>query len=141
MRSLSRCDVASKSALRIEKYGIPFDVMPSATNLVEIDLLRQWTPVMQLPESLQTHYRILVSASIDRPRASVYTFTIREPIPAFPLPLQEGDTEPTINIQGLLNDIYDQSGYDLVIDYRDAPTPPLAPADSAWLTNWLSRKA
>jgi hypothetical protein len=114
-------------------------ILASATNLVEIDLLRQWAPIVQLPEQLQTHYRILVSASFQRPQASLYSFNLSDPIPAFPLPLQETESEPIVNLQNLLGDIYDQSGYDLVIDYSQPPVPALKEADSVWLAEWLTK--
>ncbi len=82
-------------------------VLASPTNLVEIDLLWQWPPIVQLPEQIRTHYRILVRASVNRPRASLYGFNLQEPIPAFPLPLREGESEPIVNLQELLGDIYD----------------------------------
>jgi hypothetical protein len=112
-------------------------ILASATNLVEIDLLRQWPPIVPLPEKIRTHYRILVSTSADRPQASLYAFNLADPIPAFPLPLRENDPEPIVSLQSLLGEIYDQSGYDLVIDYTAAPIPPLTPQESAWLTEWI----
>ncbi|MBT9316516.1 DUF4058 family protein [Leptothoe spongobia] len=114
-------------------------ILASATNLVEIDLLRQWPAIVQLPEQLKTHYRILVSASPQRPQASVYAFNLADPMPAFPLPLRETDSEPIVNLQNLLGDIYDQSGYDLVIDYTEPPVPPLTAKDSEWLAQWLTQ--
>ncbi|MEO0539376.1 MAG: DUF4058 family protein [Cyanobacteria bacterium P01_A01_bin.105] len=114
-------------------------IFASATNLVEIDLLRQWPSIFQLPEQLKTHYRILVSASAQRPQASLYAFNLPDPIPAFPLPLRETESEPIINLQSLLSDIYDQSGYDLVLDYTEPPVPPLAKMDSEWLAAWLAK--
>ncbi|MGF1496258.1 MAG: DUF4058 family protein [Elainellaceae cyanobacterium] len=115
-------------------------VFASATNLVEIDLLRQWPPIAPLPEPMRTHYRILVSASARRPQASLYAFNLQEPIPAFPLPLREGEVEPIVSLQGLLGDIYDQSGYDLVIDYGEEPVPPLGEEDALWLAEWLTQR-
>ncbi|MBT9317140.1 DUF4058 family protein [Leptothoe spongobia TAU-MAC 1115] len=35
------------------------------------------------------------------------------PISTFPLPLQDTEPDPIVNLQNLLGDIYDQSGYDL----------------------------
>ena len=115
-------------------------VLASATNLVEIDLLRQWPPVVQLPDAVKTHYRILVSDSATRPRASLYAFNLPQPIPAFPLPLREGDAEPVLAMQTLLGQIYDESGYDLVIDYGQEPVPPLPEADMAWLMEWRAAR-
>lgn len=112
-------------------------ILASATNFVEIDLLRQWSPLIEIPVELASHYRILVSASAQRPRASLYAFNLQDPIPAFPLPLGEGDTEPIVNLKTLLDEIYDQSGYDLVINYAEDPVPPLGDRDRAWLENYL----
>ncbi|MEM9808477.1 MAG: DUF4058 family protein [Cyanobacteria bacterium P01_D01_bin.56] len=81
-------------------------MLASPTNLVEIDLLRQWPSIIQLPAQIKTHYRILVSASVNRPQASLYAFDLQEPIPAFPLPLQEDELGPIVSLQELLGDIY-----------------------------------
>jgi Protein of unknown function (DUF4058) len=32
----------------------------------------------------------------------------------------------------LLHDLYDRAGYDLAIDYRQLPDPPLASEDAEW---------
>jgi len=56
------------------------------------------------------------------------------------LPLHAGDTETVIDLQSLLNDIYDISGYDLVIDYSKEPVPPLSEADAAWNDAWLRQQ-
>ncbi len=114
-------------------------ILASATNLVEIDLLRQWPSIVQLPEEFKTHYRILVSASAQRPQASLYAFNLQEPIPAFPLPLRATEPEPIVSLQHLIGDIYDQSGYDLVINYAEPPIPPLADEDARWLADCLEQ--
>ncbi len=41
-------------------------LLASATNLVEIDLLRQWDPLLALPSQVCSDYRILVSPSAVR---------------------------------------------------------------------------
>ena len=115
-------------------------LLARAVNLVEIDLLRQWQPLVNLPPGIDSHYRILVSASATRPRASLYAFNLQAAIPAFPLPLTPDDDQPIVNLQRLVSEIYDQSGYDLVINYQDRPIPPLAPEDEAWLNTWLQQQ-
>ena len=47
-------------------------VLGSPTHLVEIDLLRQGTPMPMTRAGLNTHYRILVSRQEHRPRAELY---------------------------------------------------------------------
>ncbi len=107
-------------------------VLDSLTNLVEIDLLRGGQPTVTSNESQSAHYRILVSRGHTRPWADLHYFSVRDPIPAFPLPLQEGEEEPLVALNDLLHALYDRAGYDLRIDYRSEPEPPLDEEDAAW---------
>ncbi len=106
-------------------------VLDSLTSLVEIDLLRAWDPMpMHLVPS--SHYRIVVSRSWDRPEAQLYPFNVNEAIPEIPVPLRAGEQEPTLNLNDLLNEVYDEIRYDLRIDYTTGLEPPLDPAVAAW---------
>lgn len=117
------------------------EVLGSLTHLVEIDLLRGGDPMpMRILGDGQgaSSYRIVISRSEKRPRAEVYLFGIRDPIPTFPLPLREGDEEPEVDLGSLLHEIYDRARYDLAIDYRQPPPPPpLSEEDAAWLEERL----
>jgi len=117
------------------------EVLGSLTHLVEIDLLRAGEPMpMRILGDGQevASYRIVVSRSERRPRAEVYLFGIRDPIPTFRLPLQEGDEEPEVDLGDLLHEIYDRARYDLAIDYKQPPPPPpLSEEDAAWLEERL----
>lgn len=77
-------------------------------------------------------YRILVSRGERRPEADLYIFGLQDPIPPFSLPLRTGDAEPLVDLQAVLNGLYDRAGYDLAIDYNRDPVPPLLEADAAW---------
>lgn len=107
----------------------------SDTNLVEIDLLRDGEPMpftfLQSNGHL-SHYRILVKRGDFGRRAYLYPFSVRDPIPNFPLPLQPGDVEPPVHPGKVLKEIYDEGGYDLYIDYSQPPEPPLSEADMSW---------
>jgi hypothetical protein len=112
-------------------------ILDSLTHLVEIDLLRQGKPMPMNGQAIASHYRIVVSRSAERPRADLYAFNLQQEIPAFPLPLEPGDTEPIIRLQDLLHQLYEQGSYDLAIDYRAEPTPPLSTADAGWVDKVL----
>lgn len=112
-------------------------IFTSETHLVEVDLLRAWQPMPILGEA-QHDYRILVSRSEVRPAADLYSFNVPDAIPTFPLPLAEGDREPTVNFKTLLNQVYDRGAYDLKLDYSTAPVPPLSTEVAAWAENQLS---
>ncbi len=107
-------------------------VFGSLTHLVEIDLLRAGEPMLILSKGVRGDYRILVSREERRPQAELYVFNLQDVIPSFPLPLRKGDTEPIVDLQSLLNGVYDRASYDLVIDYSKEPLPSLSETDAAW---------
>ena len=114
-------------------------VLGSQTNLVEIDLLRVGEPLPMWVRDgdVISDYRIVISRSLQRPRADVYLFGVREPIPNFPIPLRPGENEPVLPLNQILHELYDRAGYDLAIDYSHPADPPLAEADTAWAENLL----
>jgi hypothetical protein len=69
---------------------------------------------------------IVVSRSWQRPRADLYLFGVRELIPAFPVPLRQGEVEPGVPLNQLLHEAYEQGGFDLRIDYTKPAEPPLS---------------
>ena len=115
-------------------------VLKSATHLIEIDLLRTGEAMPILGNTIQSNYRILVSRSELRPQADLYDFNLKDIIPTFALPLQAFDNEPLIDLQALLNELYDQASYDLVIDYSQEPIPALSQSDAAWANALLREK-
>jgi hypothetical protein len=89
-------------------------------------------------DASQSAYRIIVSRAYDRPQAAAYLFTIRDPIPDISVPLQSGDPEPSVALNHLVHDVYDRAGYDLALDYQQAPPPPPMPAqDEQWMQQLL----
>jgi hypothetical protein len=107
-------------------------LLGTLTHLVEIDLLRAGSPMTIWGNGHQAHYRILVSRSPQRPQADLLPFSVRQPVPAFRLPLQAGDDEPLVALNELLHALYERAGYDLRLDYRSVPEPPLEADDAAW---------
>jgi Protein of unknown function (DUF4058) len=115
-------------------------VLSSETHLVEIDLLRSGKPMPIVGRFINTSYRILVSRSNYRPKAELYPFELTEPIPAFPLPLRQGDTEPLLDLQTLIQEVYDRAGLDMAIDYTRKPVPELSETDAAWTDDLLRQQ-
>jgi uncharacterized protein DUF4058 len=107
-------------------------VLATLTNLVEIDLLRAGEPMPVLRAQVRTDYRILVSRGKERPRAQLYAWSVRQPIPSFPLPLLPGDDEPTTDVQAVLAALYDRARFDLRLDYTKPPVPQLGDDDATW---------
>jgi hypothetical protein len=112
-------------------------VLSSLTHLVEIDLLRAGKPMDMLNAPPKSDYRILVSRSHQRPQAQLYSFDVQHPIPLLPLPLAPNDDEPILNLHQLLDEIYEQAGFDLTIDYTQPPIPALNGDNWAWVQTLL----
>lgn len=114
-------------------------IMRSRTNLVEIDLLRSGH-APPLGAGRRDDYAIVVSRSWHRPRAAFYTFSVRESIPIFSIPLKRGQLELVLDLNDLLQQIYDSGGYDMAIDYRRPPTPCLSEEDAEWAQQLLAKE-
>jgi hypothetical protein len=48
------------------------------------------------------------------------------------LPLRAGDAEPIVDLQELLNGVYDRTTYEFRIDYTAAPRTALSETDADW---------
>lgn len=111
-------------------------ILRSATSLVEIDLNRAGNP-MPIVGDAGTGYRILVSRGYCRPDADLYAFGLKDPIPAFPVPLRQQEPEPVVDLQRLLNEVYERARFDLAINYSQPVKPPLLPEEAGWVTEIL----
>lgn len=108
-------------------------ILESQSNLVEVDLLHRGKPMPTFRGDVASHYRILVSSVQRRPQALSYPFNLAQPLPKVPLPLREGDLEPMIDFQALLEQVYERSGYEFSIDYSLPPEPGWGKAEMAWI--------
>jgi len=83
-------------------------------------------------------YHILVSRSHDRPAADLYAFSIRDRIPNFPIPLRLDEPEPILDLQVLVEQVYQRGRYDLAIDYSQPTQPRLNSEDEMWASSLLT---
>lgn len=83
--------------------------------------------------AIPSDYRILISRSPQRPKAQLYAFSLRQPIPAFPIPLRTGEQEPILELQPLLYRVYDRARLELARTASlpvDEEFPPTVDAQS-----------
>lgn len=115
-------------------------IFDSRTSLVEIDLLRAGKVMpIAIPGLVSGDYRILVSRGKSRPRARLFVFGLRQPIPEIPIPLLPRDAEPTLDLNAVLHDLYDRARFDLRLDYAaPAPPPALSEEDANWARGIVS---
>ncbi|NEP19582.1 MAG: DUF4058 family protein [Leptolyngbya sp. SIO4C1] len=73
--------------------------------------------------SQASDYRGLVSRVEQRPMAQLYPFNLRDPLPCFALPLRSHDEEPIVDLNELMQAVYDAAALALTIDYSQPPAP------------------
>lgn len=113
-------------------------VLGSSSHLVEIDLLRENTPMPMIGVEGTSDYRIVVSRVTTRPMADLYEFQLREPIPSFSLPLKPDDPELAVDLQAIVLGVYDRGSYHVRIDYNQpVPPPKLSEADQQWVDDLM----
>jgi len=111
-------------------------VLASLSHLIEIDLLRGGQPP-PIRGGVDSDYRILISRSDRRPAALLYAFSLRQAIPQIAVPLMPGDGEPLLDVQVVLQRVYERGRYYLAIDYTQPPQPALSQEDVAWANERL----
>jgi hypothetical protein len=106
--------------------------LTSPVHLIEIDLLRSH-PRMPYDDPLPpAHYLVMVCKAGERPRSSVWPIHVRQPLPTIPIPLLAPDPPVPLDLGQALRTAYERARYDLRVDYRRPPVPPLSPTDAAW---------
>jgi hypothetical protein len=115
------------------------DLIKSRVSLVEVDFLRGGAPMPVKSPPPQTDYRIIVCRAGRSKSAELYAFSWTTPIPSIPIPLLPGDVEPMLDLNTVLHALIERARYDLVIDYRQAPQPPLRPEDEPWAAAIIAR--
>ena len=107
-------------------------ILQSAAHLVELDLLRQGKRLPTIEPLPPADYYAFICRGQRRPRAEVYPWTLRHPLPAIPVPLARDDPDVALDLHPIFNTVYDRAGYDYSLDYRRPIEPPLSDADTAW---------
>jgi hypothetical protein len=106
--------------------------LTSPVHFIEIDLLRSY-PRMPFDDPLPAaHYMVMVCKAGERPHSSVWPISVRQPLPTIPLPLLPPDPSVPLDLRQALRTAYERARYDLRVDYRKPPVPPLSPADATW---------
>jgi hypothetical protein len=111
------------------------------TSLVEIDLLRDGQRLPMLDPWPNTPYTLLVARAKKFQLCKVWPAHFRRPLPRIPVPLAKPDPDLSLDLQPLLDAIYQRSRYERSIDYTRPLNPPLAPEDNAWLQQQLRARS
>jgi hypothetical protein len=112
-------------------------LLQAGVHLVEIDLIRRGTRAISEAQIPESHYRITVTRTTDR--VEVWTLQIQNALPTIPIPLLSPDPAVPLNLDRAIHQVYEEADYDLTIDYRRQPPPPvLSESDRQWLNRLVN---
>jgi Protein of unknown function (DUF4058) len=114
------------------------EIMNTEIHWVEIDLLRAGVhSVSNPPLHPSSDYRILASRSDQRTRTHYWPVGVRDALPVISIPLRGKDPEVPLDLGAVFRTVYDRAAYDVSIDYRKPPRPPLEGEDAKWARDLL----
>jgi hypothetical protein len=106
-------------------------------NLVEIDLLRGGQRMPMLDPWPASPYTLLVARARKTQLCQVWRGYFQRRLPPIPVPLAKPDPPIVLDLQPLIDGIYQRSRYAQSIDYKKPLTPPLGAKETAWLEQQL----
>jgi hypothetical protein len=102
-------------------------------HLLELDLLRRGTRPFDQPRLPKVPYCVALTRAQAK-QIEIWPVNFPTPLPVVPVPLQDPDPDVPLDLQAALTAIYDEAAYDLTLDYRQVPPPPVfSEVDSKWL--------
>jgi hypothetical protein len=110
-------------------------------NFLELDLLRGGDKHPMLTDWPDFPYTLLVSRAIDAPYCRVSRGDFLRPLPVIPVPLFDPDPDLKLDLQPLIDDIYEIARYDEQIDYTRRLTPALSDAEAIAVRELLKDRA
>jgi hypothetical protein len=106
-------------------------------NLVEIDLLRGGARMPMLDAWPNSPYTMLVGRWYREGVCDVWQVHYNKPLPALRVPLDRPEPDAELELQPLIEAIYQRNRYGEDIDYTKPLDPPLLPAEATWLYEQL----
>ena len=120
------------------------ELLEAEVSLVEIDLIREGIPNLavrasSIPRQHRQPYRICIVRSWRADIARIRGVSLQQRLPVVPIPLREYDDEIFLDLQAMIDMVYENGRYDHS-DYGQELDPPLSKADAKWANALLREK-
>jgi hypothetical protein len=123
-----------------EEYLIKRDAILSAeVHLVELDLLVNGQRLPTAEPLPQDDYYAFVARHECRPLCDVYHWSVRQPLPAVPIPLKSPDVDVIVELQPVFAETFARGRYERRLRYRSPPRARLSRIDREWAAALAAR--
>lgn len=118
------------------------ELIAGGINLVEIDLIRSGQWIMRCPEewippNKRGLYQVCVTRGGKPWRYEVYPIRLEERLPVMKVPLRPTDPDVLLNLQALIDQVYENGSYGYDVDYTRPAHPPLPQPEARWAAERL----
>lgn len=118
------------------------EYLGNRVSLVEIDLLRSGTRLSLGKLSSQSgDYYVMVCRAWDYPKADLWEFALRDPVPQIPIPLAPDLPDTMLPFRQCIDRAYDEGSYDTELDYDQPLTPRPRKGDAVWVRELLANRS
>lgn len=124
-----------------DEYLIKRDAVLSAdVHLVEFDLLVNGQRLPTAEPVPQDDYYAFVARHECRPLCDVYHWSVRQPLPAVPIPLKSPDADIIVELQPVFAETFARGRYERRLRYSAPPRARLSRADREWAARLAAEK-
>lgn len=117
---------------RVEYLEKRDEYIERPVHIIEIDLLIAGHRLPMHRRLAPGGFHAIISRADRRPASDVYSWTIRDPLPAVPIPLSAPDPDVFLELGPPCAMAYDRGRYRQLLRYREPLDLPLAAEDRAW---------
>lgn len=108
------------------------EILRQHLHLIEIDLLVGGHRIPTAEALPQDDYYVFVAHRDRRPLCDVYHWSVRQPLPAIPIPLAAPDPDLIVELQPVFAEVYVRGRYERRLRYGAPPRARLSSTDRAW---------
>jgi hypothetical protein len=124
---------SNKLAKGREEYLIKRDaILSSDAHLVELDLLVNGQRLPTAEPYPQDDYYAFVARAECRPLCDVYHWSVRQSLPAIPIPLKSPDPDVIVELQPVFTEAFARGRYERRLHYGTPPRTRISRADRQW---------
>ncbi len=117
---------------RVEYLEKRDEYIERPVHIIELDLLVDGHRLPMQHRLAPGGFHAIVSRAERRPGSDVYSWTIRDPLPAVPIPLSAPDPDILLELGPPCTMAYDRGRYRQLLRYREPLDLTLAAEDRAW---------